>query len=299
MDRLDAIALFLEISERGSLTAAAEATERSLPTVVRTLSALEAHLGIKLFNRTTRRLALTEEGRIYRQHALTILASVAESERVAGLSQAEPMGTITVTASVKFGEMLVAPLLSEFLERWKKVSINLLLLDRIVNMVEEGVDVAVRIAQLPDSTMIARKVTDIRQVIVATPALLSRVGKPATPEELADLPCIRSFGIGDSGVWDFQRDGKPLRVNIEGRVHCNQIGGAVAACQQGIGFGRLLHYQVLPALRAGQLQVVLQEFEPPSRPLSIVYPANQQGSVRIGTFVKWLDERLRREFAKS
>lgn len=293
MDRLEAIALFLEIAERGSLTAAAEATERSLPTVVRTLAALEKQLGIRLFNRTTRTLALTEEGRVYRQHALAIGAAVAESERAVGRTQAEPMGTLIVTAPVKFGEMYVAPLLAEFLRNWPKVHINLLLLDRIVSLVEEGVDVAVRIAQLPDSTLIAKQVTNIRQVIVASPELLAAVGTPARPEELVSLPCIRSVGIGDSASWDFQSSGRPLRVNVHGRLHCNQIGGAVAACQSGLGFGRLLHYQVLPALQSGQLKVVLVEFEPPSRPLSIVYPANRQGSVRISTFVRWLEGRLR------
>ncbi len=293
MDRLEAMTLFLEIAERGSLTAAAEATERSLPTVVRTLAALEKQLGIRLFNRTTRTLALTEEGRVYRHHAQAIAAAVAESERAVGCTQAEPMGMLTVTAPVKFGEMYVAPLLAEFLREWPKLQVNLLLLDRIVNLVEEGVDVAVRIAQLPDSTLIAKQVTHIRQVIVARPDLLAAVGTPARPEELASLPCIRSVGIGDSASWDFQEGGRALRVKVQGRLHCNQIGGAVAACQSGLGFGRVLHYQVLPALQAGQLRVVLAEFEPPTRPLSIVYPANRQGSVRVSTFVRWLDGRLR------
>lgn len=293
MDRIDAISLFLEIADRGSLTAAAESTERSLPTVVRTLAALEQQLGIKLFNRTTRTLSLTEEGRIYRRHALIIQAAVADSERAVGLAQAEPMGTLTVTAPVKFGELHVAPLLCEFLRDWPKIQINLLLLDRIVNLVEEGIDVAVRIAHLPDSELIAKHVADIRQVIVASPELILKHGAPTRPEDLAALPCIRSAGIGEAATWDFQVEKKPVRVNVQGNLYCNQIGGAIAACHGSVGFGRLLHYQVLPSLKSGLLKTVLEEFELPARALSLVYPSNRQGSIRISTFVRWLDLRLR------
>jgi len=293
MDRLDSINLFLEIAERGSLTAAAEATERTLPTVVRSLAALEEHLGVRLFNRTTRTLSLTEEGRVYKKHAQMIRAVVSESERAMGLTQHEPMGLLTVTASVKFGELYVAPLLEEFLRNWPKMQIKLLLLDRIVNLVEEGVDVAVRIAHLPDSDLVARQVANIRQVVVATPDLIKRVGKPMCPEDLEKLPCIRSPGIGDSETWEFHVNKKPTRIRVQGNLYCNQIGGAAAACAAGVGFGRLLHYQVVQMKRNGQIQTVLEEFEPPSRALSIVYPVNRQGSIRINTFVQWLAGRLK------
>jgi DNA-binding transcriptional LysR family regulator len=162
MDRLHAIDVFLEIAERGSLTRAAEALSLSLPSVVRTLAALEKHLGVRLFNRNTRRLAITDEGRAYREHALGIRAAVAESEQAMSQAQAEPNGSLTLTASVKFGELHVAPLVASFLQRHPRVEVQLLLLDRVINLVEEGIDLAVRIAPLPDSTLVARHVADVR-----------------------------------------------------------------------------------------------------------------------------------------
>jgi DNA-binding transcriptional LysR family regulator len=293
MDRLHAIDVFLEIAERGSLTRAAEALSLSLPSVVRTLAALEKHLGVRLFNRNTRRLAITDEGRAYREHALGIRAAVAESEQAMSQAQAEPNGSLTLTASVKFGELHVAPLVASFLQRHPRVEVQLLLLDRVINLVEEGIDLAVRIAPLPDSTLVARHVADVRQVIAASPALLAAQGRPKVPADLADQPCIRFAGFADAGVWEFSTEGRRERVKVGGRMSCNTVGANLAACVAGQGFGRFLHYQVLDAISSGELVPLLQGHEPPSRPLSLVYPRNRHGSARLSALVEHLSVQLR------
>lgn len=293
MDRLHAIEVFLEIAERGSLTRAADALSLSLPSVVRTLATLERHLGVRLFNRNTRRLAITDEGRAYREHALAIRAAVAESEQAMQLTHAEPSGSLTLTASITFGELHVVPLVVSYMQRYPRVDVQLLLLDRVVNLVEEGIDLAVRIAPLPDSSLVARHVADIRQVIAASPALIAAQGQPQTPQDLAERPCIRFGGVGDPGVWEFATDGRRERVKVGGRFTCNTVGANLVACVAGQGFGRFLHYQVLDAFERGDLVPVLLGHEPEARPLSLVYPRNRHGSARLSTLVEHLSAHLR------
>lgn len=293
MDRLHAIDVFLEIAERGSLTRAAEALSLSLPSVVRTLAALERHLGVRLFNRNTRRLAITDEGRAYREHALAIRGAVAESEQAMRQTQVEPRGQLTLTASVQFGERHVAPLVASYLQRHPHVEVHLLLLDRVANLVEEGIDLAVRIAPLPDSSLVARPVAQVHQVIAASPTLLAAQGRPHTPHDLVGRPCIRFGGLGDAQVWEFGTEGRRERVKVGGRMSCNTVGANLAACVAGQGFGRFLHYQVLEACARGELEPVLQGHAPPARPLSLVYPSNRHGSARLSTLVAHLAEGLK------
>ncbi|QMV74419.1 LysR family transcriptional regulator [Comamonas piscis] len=293
MDRLHAIDVFLAIADLGSLTRAAEALELSLPSVVRTLAALEKHLGVRLFNRNTRRLAITDEGRAYRVHALAIRAAVADSEQAMRRAQAEPSGSISLTASVKFGELHVAPLVASYLQRYPQVEVQLLLLDRVVNLVEEGLDLAVRIAPLPDSSLVARHVVDIHQVIAASPALVAACGMPQQPQDLAALPCIEFGGVGDANLWEFVSQGRLERVKVQGRMRCNTVGGNIAGCMAGQGFGRFLHYQVLDAIARGELVRILPGLEPAPRPLSLVYPSKQHGTARVATLVEHLSEHLR------
>lgn len=293
MDRLHAIEVFLEIAERGNLTRAAEALSQSLPSVVRTLAALEDHLGVRLFNRTTRRVLITEEGRAYRDHAMAIRTAIAESEQAMSRSRVEPTGSLTLTASVNFGEVHVAPLVASYLQRHPRVDVQLLLLDRVVNLIEEGIDLAVRIAPLTDSSLVARHVADVRQVIAASPALLASDPVPKTPQDLAGRPCIRFGGIGDAMTWDFAEGGRKVRVKVDGQMACNTVGANLAACVAGQGFGRFLHYQVLDAFERGTLVPVLQAHEPSTRPLSLVYPRNRHGLARLSTMVEHLDAGLR------
>lgn len=292
MDTLDAMAVFVEIADRGSLTAAAEATGKSLPTVVRVLAGLEAKLGVRLFNRTTRRVAITDEGRIYLEHCRRIQSAVDESEQAISQTLSEPSGLITVTAPVLFGEMHVAPQIAEFLVAFPKVEVRLMLLDRIADLLEEGIDVAVRIAPLPDSTLIARRVGQVRQVICASPRLLAQAGRPLHPTELSALPCVRAPGIGDISTWTFQQDAKPMDVDVHGRLICNNVGSSIVACAAGAGFGRFLCYQVMPAIQRGELEIVLPTFEPVPKPLSLVYAQGGLRTARLRTFVDWFAKGL-------
>jgi len=283
----------VQIAERGSLTAAAETLGKSLPSVVRSLGTLESSLGVRLFNRTTRRIALTEEGKVYLEQCRKILADVEEAERALGQYQAEPSGTISVTAPVRFGELHVASAVSGFLNRYPKTQVNLLLLDRVVDLLEEGIDIAVRIAHLGDSSLIAKPIGSIRQVVCASQGLLDRLGVPERPEELSELPCVRFTGISASSNWDFQESGKRLTVHVNGGLTCNQAGGSLEACVAGVGFGRFFCYQVMPFVRNGDLSILLSEFEPPPVPLSLVYPHSRLLSPRVRAMVDWLVKEIR------
>ncbi|MGB5199186.1 MAG: LysR family transcriptional regulator [Sedimenticolaceae bacterium] len=292
MDKLQAMSVFVQIAERGSLTAAAEAIGKSLPSVVRILASLEEKLQARLLNRTTRRLSLTEEGRFYLESCRRILAEIDDAEAMLGRQQTTPSGLINVTAPVRFGEMHVAPAINTYLQRYPSVRIRLLLLDRTIDLLEEGIDVAIRIAPLADSSLIARRVGHIRQLTCASPDLLRTHGRPVRPEALSELPCIRFTGLSAASAWRFNDGGKSLTVSIDGPLTCNQVKASVEACVDGLGFGRFLCYQVMPAVRRGELDIVLQDFEPKPTPLSLVFLENRLLSTRIRTFVDWMAQVL-------
>lgn len=292
MDKLQSMQVFVRIAEQGSLTGAAEVIGKSLPSVVRILAALEESLQVRLFNRTTRRIALTEEGRLYLAHCRKILADIQEAEHTLSQHQSEPSGMITVTAPVRFGEMHVEPAIAKFLDRYPKTRVNLLLLDRVVDLLEEGVDIAVRIVHLADSSLIAKTVGSVRQVVCATPALLQQFGEPVHPQALSELPCVRFTGISPAAEWEFVEKGRRLVVPINSPLTCNQVEASVNACAAGVGFGRFFCYQVMPLVRDGRLKVVLEEFEPPPTPLSLVYPHTRLLSSRVRAMIDWLAKEI-------
>lgn len=299
MDKLRAMSIFVQIAERGSLTAAAQATGRSLPSVVRILANLEDALQARLLNRTTRRLSLTAEGRQYLQNCRRILAEIDDAEAALGRQQQTPNGQISVTAPVRFGELHVAPAVNTYLQRYPSVRIRLLLLDRAIDLLEEGVDVAIRIAPLPDSALIAKPIGRIREVTCASPALLERYGLPKHPELLRELPCVHFTGLTTAPTWHFVENGKPLVIGIDGPMTCNQANASVQACIAGRGFGRFLCYQAMPAVKRGELQIVLQDFEPKPIPLSLIFLENRLLSARVRTFVDWMAEALPKSLAGS
>lgn len=286
---------FVEIVDRGSLTAAGAAQGRSLPTMVRILAALETELGATLLKRTTRRMSLTEEGRLYLERCRRILADVAEAEALVGegAGAGELRGPLRLTSPVVFGQMHLAPLLIEFSKEHPQVRIELVLLDRIMDLVEEGLDAAVRIARLPDSSLIATPVGRVRRVIVASPELLDRVGAPESPARLKELPCVGFEGIGPGRTWRFRSGAREIAVPVSRSFATNQVPAALAACEAGLGFGAFLSYQVEPALRAGRLKEVLAAFEPPAVPVSLVHPEARLMTSRLRRLLDWLKPRLR------
>ncbi|VAW67548.1 Transcriptional regulator, LysR family [hydrothermal vent metagenome] len=293
MDKLKAMTVFVEIAESGSLTAAAEKLGRSLPAVVRLLAALEQQLQVRLFNRTTRRIALTEEGRHYLQHCQKILCDIDEVEQSLVNDQVEPSGTITLTAPVRFGEMYVNPAIVKYLKQHPQIHINLLLLDRVVNMLEEGIDLAVRIAHIGDSSVIAKPLGNIRRVICASPELLKQHGVPQRPESFRDFPCILFSGFSSGNKWYFQNHKKRISVNIKGPYKCNQVSSSVESCVSGLGFGQFLSYQVMPWVKQGRLKIILSEYEPEPLPVSIVFHHSRLMPPRVRMFVDFLNAELR------
>lgn len=286
---------FVEIVDRGSLTAAAESLDRSQPSVVRSLAALEKHLGALLLRRTTRRMSLTPEGQDYLERCRRILADVAEAERAVGQDIEEPRGYLRVTAPVEFGRKHLAPAITSFLWRFEQTRVDLVLSDRNVDLVDEGIDLALRIGKLADSSLIAIRVGEVRRVLVASPALLERTGKPAHPNDLSQLPCIRQQIIpGAETSWRFRESNKELVVPIDGRFGCNQTAAAASACINGMGFGQFLSYQVRDLVAADKLRIVLDEFEPEPRPVSLVYPGSRLTSARLRALVDWLKDTLPR-----
>ena len=293
MNKLRAMNTFVGIVDGGSLTAAAEAGGKSLPSVVRSLATLEDSLGVRLLNRTTRRIALTDEGRLYLEHCRQILADVEDAERAMSQDQAEPKGVVRVTAPVLFGNMHVAPAVTRFLKRYQQTQVELALLDRVINMTEEGVDVAVRISHLHDSSMIAIPVGEIRRVVCASPSLLRKMPRPKRPQDLADLDCVRFTGIASESSWSFSVNGKSVAVPVKGCFQCNQAAAAIDACVAGLGIGMFLSYQVAPWVKAGQLKILLADFELAPIPVSLVYSSARLMTSRVRVFLDWMTRGLR------
>lgn len=285
MDKLSAMATFVRIVEKGSLTAAATALDTSLPSVVRTLAALERELGVRLLNRTTRRIHLTDEGAQYLERCRTILSAVQESEAAFTLGGAEPHGRLAVTASVLFGRRYIAPLVSEFLRRYPKVSAELIFADRLVNLVEEGIDVAVRIGHLPDSSLVAVPVGRVRRVICASPEYLRRSGTPRTPQEVREHACVRHTGLAPRPDWSFRSGRRTLSVPLNAVISSNDIDSSLDACLAGHGLGLFLSYQTAPYRKEKRLRYVLEEFEAEPLPVQVVYPHARLVTGKVRAFV--------------
>ncbi len=293
MDRLDAMRAFVETVAQGSLAAAGKQLGKSSPTMVRTLAELESALGVVLLRRTTRRMSLTPEGQLYLEHCRRILADVQEVEELLSTGQSELRGKLRVTAPVLFGRMHVVPVLTEFVRQNKQVEVELLLLDRVVSLVEEGVDIAIRIGHLPDSSMIAVGLGALRLMVCASPDLLVNEGAPRHPSELSRRTCVRFAAPISGDVWRFREDGQELPVRVQGSLRANHVGVVVDACVAGLGFGRFLSYQVEPALREGKLRAVLEAFEPEPVPVRVVYAESRMPTKRLRAFVDLMKARLR------
>ena len=292
MDRLAAMQTFVAIVDAGSLTAAAERLDRSQPAVVRTLAALEKHLGARLLNRTTRRMSLTPEGADFLERSRQILSDVEEAETAINRESAEPHGHVRITAPQQFGSLHVTPVVARLVREHPALTAELLLLDRNINLIEEGVDLAIRIGPLPDSGLVAIPVGKLRRVVCASPALLDEVEPPTHPSDLESLCCVR-LQLTKSGTWTFVDAGKPFSVRVSGPLACNQISAAVNACENGAGFGQFLSYQVQESLRTGRLVRVLVDFEQTDIPVHVVYTGGRYIAARVQFVARALQEALR------
>jgi DNA-binding transcriptional LysR family regulator len=287
MDKFKAMQTFVRIADEGSLTAAARAMGSSLPAVVRSLAAYEVELGVRLFNRTTRRISLTEEGKQHLENCRHVLAALEESEAALSAGASEPAGHLTITAPVLFGQMWVSPAVTRFVQQHDKMRCSVVLLDRVVNLLEEGIDLGIRIGALDDSSLVARPLGQIRRVVVAHPAYLREHGVPRHPRDLQKANCVTMMA-GTPSWGDFQENGRAFRVAVSGNLEFNHVLPAVQACADGAGFGMFFSYQVAPFIAGKRLKIVLEKFERPPRPISVVYPHARLLPARTRTFIDWI-----------
>ncbi|MBL8952857.1 MAG: LysR family transcriptional regulator [Myxococcaceae bacterium] len=276
---------FVAVAELKGFARAARKLGLSAPRVTRLVAALEARLGVELLHRTTRSVSLTDAGARYLAQARGIVDAVHEAERRTLADRPVPSGRFVVTAPVVFGRLEVAPLFSRFLARWPAVRGELLLLDRIVSLVDEGVDLAVRIGELEDSSLRARVIGATRRVVVASPKYLAEHGRPRRPEDVAKHQTAQLTPLGAPGEWHFQRGGRPVRVRVQPAFVTNSADAAITHAAAGGGLAMVLSYQVAAHLKAGTLETVLDRFEPPPRPIQLVYPAARQPSATVRAFI--------------
>jgi DNA-binding transcriptional LysR family regulator len=284
MDRLGAMRIFVSVAKLGSFTEAARRLQLSPSVVTRSVAQLEDELGLTLLLRTTRSLRLTERGELYLESCQQILQDVDSAERRVRGEDAEPRGTLKVAAPVVFGRLHVLPIVNRVLREHRGVIVELTLSDRNVHLVEEGVDVAVRIGELADSRLIAVKLGVVSRVVVASPAYLKERGVPKSPVELSGHDIIAVEGFPATDEWRFHGGGKAVR--LAPRLTVNSIDASIAAAEAGLGITRVLSYQVRASVVAGRVTPILQPFAPPASPVNAIYPARRIASANIAVFIK-------------
>jgi DNA-binding transcriptional LysR family regulator len=294
MDRLAAINVFVAIAEAGSLSAAGRRLRMPLTTVSRHLAALEDHVGVRLITRTTRDLVLTEPGRHYLDSCRRIIAELEAAERRVAGEQGEPQGELAVTAPVVFGRLHVLPIATEFLKAFPRVTVRLLLVDRVVELIEEGLDISVRIGALPVSSLIATRVGTIRHVTCASPAYLTERGVPSSPRELVDHDCISFTALSSADRWVYAGGKLPQRIVVRPRLIVNTAQAAIDATKAGLGITRVLSYQVAESVADRSLCLILEDFEPEEIPVSVLHREDRLPQVKVQSFMAFAISRLRK-----
>jgi len=293
MDHFQSLSIFTAVADEEGFAAAARALGLSPPVVTRAVQSLEHRLGARLFDRTTRSVSLTETGRGYYADCQRILGDLAEADRRAAGLHSAPYGRVTVTASSLFGRKIVAPALLGLLDVYPDISVSTLFVDRVVHLQDEGMDVAVRIAQLPDSSLMAVRVGAVRRVLVASPAYLDRMGRLKSPDDLAAHDLIHFSSSMDVAGWPLQRNGKAVLIKVASRLHTNTADVAIAAACAGRGITRVLSYQVADEVAAGLLEPILTDFNPPDVPVHVVHKEAHHVSARVRAVVDHLVDELR------
>ncbi len=293
MDRFLAMSVFVAVAEAESFAGAARKLRMSPPAVTRAVAALEVRLGVKLLVRTTRQVRATDAGQRYLDHARRILAEADEADDAAAGVNAAPRGQLAVTAPMLFGRLFVMPGIVDYLARYPDVSVSAMFVDRVVNLIDEGLDVGVRIGNLPDSTMQAIGVGHVRRVVCAAPAYLKARGTPRTPGDLAKHTVIAASPVSPTVEWRFEKHQAPVRVRLSPRLTVTTNDAALEAALQGFGITRVLSYQAGPYLASGALKAVLQDHEGPRIPVHVLHREGRQGSAKVRTFIDLLVARLR------
>ncbi len=293
MDKLSAMAIFVAVVDEGGFASAARKLQISPPVVTRAITELEESMGVRLLSRTTRVVRVTDVGARYAIDCRRILADVADSETSATGTHAAPRGRLVVTSSVMFGAMYVTPIVTEYLRRYPETDVECRFLDRVVNMMDEGVDAAIRIGMLPDSSYQAVKVGQVRQIVCASPGYLKERGIPKTPEDLSQHDIIVAQPVTQSLDWKFERDGKPMVCRVRPRMSTTSNDAALRAALDGFGLTRLISYMAAPHLASGQLKTVLTQFESPPMPVNVVHHEGRQSTGKVRAFLDLAIEGLR------
>jgi len=290
MDRFAAMQVFVAAVTAGSLSAASRQLRMPLPTVSRKVTELEASLDAKLLVRGTRKLALTDVGEIYLRACRRILEELAEAERGASGEYKAPQGELVITAPMTLGRMHVVPIAVEFLEAHPRVDLRLVLSDRPLNLVDDNIDLAVRVGELPDSSLVAARVGQVSNIVCASPAYLAARGTPKSPQSLASHDCVTFTGFGSAEPWSFPG---AEAIRVHSRMVVSTADAAVDAAVCGVGLTRVLSYQAADAIKDGKLKVVLRKFEGPRIPVSLVYVQERRAAGKLRAFLEFAAPRLR------
>jgi DNA-binding transcriptional LysR family regulator len=290
MDRIDAMHAFVLVADLKGFAPAARKLGLSASGVTRLIAALEERVGARLLQRTTRSVTLTDVGTRYLERARRILADVEEAEASAQAERVQPSGRLVVSAPLGFGRIHVTPLISAWLKRYPDVSGELRLADRMINLVEDGVDCAVRIGHLPDSSLVARNVGDMRRIVVGSSDYLARRGEPKRPAEIAAHDTIQFGATTATSEWRFVEGGEDIRIACTPRFTTNSADAAIWHAEQGGGLTRVLAYQAAESIGHGRVKIVLADFEQPPLPIHIVYPTSRLLSAKVRTFIDLVTE---------
>lgn len=297
MDRFHLMTVFVAVAEEEGFAAAARRLRMSPPAVTRSIAFLEERLGVRLLTRTTRLVRITDAGARYLEDARRILLEADEADEAAAGINARPRGHLAVTAPVLFGKIYVMPIITAYQTTFTDTTVSALFLDRVVNLVDEGLDVGIRIGSLPDSSLRAIRVGQVRRVVCASPAFLKTHGSPKTPADLAQHPLIAATSVSAGSEWTFAKGKEKIGLRLGPRILVNTNDGALEAAKSGFGLTRLLSYQVASELAAGTLKTVLTDFEEPSLPVQVIHREGRHGSAKVRCFVDLAVERLRADRA--
>lgn len=297
MDRLEAMSLLIAVVEAGSFSGASRKLKVALPSLSRKVADLESHLGVRLLTRTTRKLALTEAGEAYVVACRRILEHVADAERAVSSEYLTPKGELTLTAPTVLGRLVVMPVVNAFLANFPEISVRLMLSDRNVHLIEDHVDMAVRVGTLPDSGLFATRVGAVRRIICGSPDFFASHGTPRTPEDLAEFPAIVLADLSAGTSWPFRsKQGREKQIPIQGRLTVNTSDALIEAALAGVGLARPICYQIERHVKAKALRVVLQDYEPAPLPVHLLHAGQGVLPLKSRRFLEFAVPRLRKAF---
>lgn len=297
MDRFHEMTVFVAVAEEESFSAAARRLRMSPPAVTRAVAFLEERLGVRLLTRTTRLVRTTDAGARYLEDARRILLEADEADEAAAGINATPRGNLAVTAPALFGKLYVMPIIMAYLRAYKQTTVSALFVDRVVNLLEEGLDVGLRIGVLPDSSLRAIRVGQVRRVVCAAPAYLEKHGIPKTPADLSDHQIIDATAVSAGAEWTFVKGKEKIGVKLSPRIRVNTNDGAIEAAKGGFGLARLISYQIASELAAGKIKTVLSAYEEAPLPVHVIHREGRQGSAKVRSFVDLAVEKLRADKA--